>query len=88
MKQKAKAPTTSRASLAAETLDNSPLTLASPWADRHGIAKHYAVSVRTVDGWNAENRVPFRKVGRRVLFNLDLVEAALAVFDVKAKRIA
>ncbi len=59
---------------------------ASPWKDRHGIAKHYTVSVRTVDGWKAENRVPFRKVGRRVLFNLALVEAALAAYDVKAKR--
>jgi excisionase family DNA binding protein len=80
--------TTSRAALAAEPLDNSPLPLASPWVDRHRIAKHYTVSVRTVDTWIAENRVPFRKVGSRVLFNLDMVEAALAVFDVIARRIA
>ncbi len=75
---------TSRA-LAAETLANSPHAAASPWVDRHGLAKHYTVSVRTADGWKAENRVPFRKVGRRVLFNLISVEAALAAYDVNAK---
>lgn len=72
--------------VAAETLADSPLAAASPWVDRHGLAKHYTVSVRTADGWKAENRVPFRKVGRRVFFNLDSVEAALAAYDVKAKR--
>ncbi len=62
-------------------------TTTTPWIDRLGLAKFFKVSIRTVDGWKAENRVPFRKVGRRVLFNLDLVEASLAVFDVNAKRV-
>jgi hypothetical protein len=44
------------------------------------------VSVRTVDSWTAQNLIPFRRLGRRIVFNLDQVEAALARFDVKAKK--
>lgn len=56
----------------------------TPWLDRRGLAKFYTVSVRTVDGWTASNRVPFRKIGRRVLFNVEQVEAALRAYDVNA----
>jgi hypothetical protein len=56
------------------------------WYSRHDLAKHYKVSVRTVDAWTASNLVPFRKFGRRLIFNLAQVEAVLSSrFDVSAK---
>lgn len=70
-----------------KTIHSTPAqaTATTPWTDRHGLAKHQAVSVRTVDSWIAQNLIPFRRLGRRVVFNLEAVEAALARFDVKAK---
>jgi hypothetical protein len=58
---------------------------ASPWIDRHGLAKFFNVSVRTVDGWTAQNLVPFRRLGRRIVFSVQRVEAVLSAFDVNSK---
>jgi hypothetical protein len=53
------------------------------WYSRHDLAEHYKVSVRTVDAWTAARLVPFRKFGRRLIFNLAQVEAVLSSrFDV------
>lgn len=57
----------------------------SNWLTRVEIAAHYQVSVRTIDSWTARNLVPFRKLGARVLFNIEKVEAALSRFDRHAK---
>jgi len=71
---------------AVETLSDSPLPAASPWMGRHELAKFFKVSVRTVDGWTAQNLVPFRRLGRRIIFRIEQVEASLAAYDVTAKR--
>jgi len=52
---------------------------------RHELAKFFKVSVRTVDGWTAQNLVPFRRLGRRIIFRIEQVEASLAAYDVTAK---
>ncbi len=70
--------------IAAETLAPQEPS-ASPWIDRHGLAKFFNVSVRTVDGWTAQNIVPFRRLGRRIVFSVPRVEASLAAFDVNSK---
>jgi excisionase family DNA binding protein len=44
------------------------------------LARHYGVSLRTVDKWVAQRKVPYLKIGYIIRFDLDKVEAALARF--------
>lgn len=51
---------------------------------RTELANHYRISKRTVDSWTASKLIPFRKIGRRILFNIEQVEAAMVKnFDAK-----
>ena len=45
--------------------------------DRKGLAEHYQVSLRTVDTWIKDRRVPFIKIGHNVRFDLDDVNQSL-----------
>jgi len=49
------------------------------WATRLELAKHFNVSLRTVDRWISHQRVPYIKVGRKnVRFQVTNVELALS----------
>jgi len=48
------------------------------------VAHEQGVSLRTVDQWLAEHRIPYKKLGPRLIrFDLDKVNAALERFEVK-----
>lgn len=56
----------------------------TPWMTRAELASHYRISKRTVDSWTASKKIPFRKIGRRILFNIEQVEAAMVkCYDAK-----
>ncbi len=45
--------------------------------DARELASQLGVSVRTIRSWQARGLIPYIRVGRRILFNPDEVEAAL-----------
>jgi hypothetical protein len=48
------------------------------------VAAEHGVSLRTVNCWMAERRIPFKKLSPRLVrFDLDAVEKALARYTVK-----
>ena len=48
------------------------------------LSKLLAVSPRTVREWQSSRRIPYTKIGKVVLFDLDKVQAALKPFERKA----
>jgi excisionase family DNA binding protein len=48
------------------------------------LSKLLAVSPRTVRQWQASRLIPFHKIGKAVLFDLEKVQAALSRFERKA----
>jgi predicted site-specific integrase-resolvase len=55
------------------------------WFDKSRIAKHYQVSVRTVDNWMRTGVIPFVKIGGVVRFDPAKVAAALAKFEINCR---
>jgi excisionase family DNA binding protein len=57
---------------------NDALNRIDSLPDKQAIAKHFGVSVRTVDRWIAEKRIPYIKFGRRCIrFRWGDVERAI-----------
>ena len=53
-------------------------------ATKREVAREYGVSLRTVDTWIAQKKIPFMKLSPRLVrFDLDAVERALARYTVK-----
>jgi excisionase family DNA binding protein len=56
---------------------------------RHFLSKQelallYRVSLRTVDNWMAQHKIPFIRLSARLIrFNLERVKAALARYEIK-----
>ena len=51
---------------------------------KRDLAGELNVSIRTVDAWMHEKRIPYEKLGSRLIrFDLDLVEQALERYTVK-----
>ena len=56
-------------------------------ATKRDVAQGYNVSLRTVDNWVRERKIPYRKLGGRLVrFDLDAVERALSRYTVKEIR--
>jgi len=47
------------------------------WVDRKQLAKHLAVSQRTIANWMARRRIPYLKLGRTVRFSIEQVDEHL-----------
>jgi excisionase family DNA binding protein len=52
-------------------------------ATKRDVCREYGVSLRTVDYWMAQHKIPYRKYGKIVRFDLDAVERALNRYTVK-----
>jgi excisionase family DNA binding protein len=53
-------------------------------ATKREVAREYRVSLRTVDTWIAEKKIPFMKLSPRLVrFDLDAVDRPLARYLVK-----
>jgi excisionase family DNA binding protein len=56
-------------------------------ANKRDVAREYGVSVRTVDSWIAQKKIPYKKLGSRLIrFDLDEVERALSRYTVNEIR--
>ena len=55
----------------------------SAFTDKLGISGRYGVSLRTVDNWMQERRIPYLKCGRLVRFNVSRCDAALSRFEIR-----
>jgi hypothetical protein len=54
-------------------------------ATKRDVAREYRVSVRTVDQWLHDRKIPYLKISPRVIrFDLDAVERALGRYSVQA----
>lgn len=53
-------------------------------ATKRGIAEIFSVSVRTVENWMNERKIPFMKIGRSVRFVIPHCIAAIKRFETKA----
>ncbi|WP_397546291.1 helix-turn-helix domain-containing protein [Rhodothermus marinus] len=56
-----------------------------PFVDARELAERLGVSVRTIRSWQYSGRIPYVRAGRRVLFDVAAVEAALREGEVAAK---
>ncbi len=53
-------------------------------ATKRDVANEHRVSLRTVDAWIHDRKIPFRRLGPRLIrFDLDRVAAALERYTVK-----
>ena len=55
----------------------SPRLESERWANKTELARHFQVSVRTVQNWMEGRRVPYIRIGRSVRFKISDVETAL-----------
>jgi excisionase family DNA binding protein len=53
------------------------------YGDKPTMASRYEVSLRTIENWMRQRRLPFVKCGRVVRFNIAKCDAALSRFEVK-----
>lgn len=60
--------------------------MVSQWVKKRALAKEVGVSLRTIDSWMAERKIPYLKVGGVVRFNPEAVWKALGRFEVRAAR--
>ena len=56
------------------------------WADPKAISDHTGIPVCTLATWRCTDpkRIPFHKIGRKVLYDVNEVDAALASYSVGA----
>jgi excisionase family DNA binding protein len=52
------------------------------WVTKRDVVREYGVSMRTVDKWIAERKIPYYKVGKLVRFDLDKVAKALERYTI------
>lgn len=65
-------------------MTNVNLNNESVWLTREKIARHFALSVRTVANLQKRRVLPYIKVGRLVRFNANKCEQALIKFEHKS----
>src|ERR1700756_1542884 len=53
------------------------------WATKQGLALRYGVSVRCIDNWVLQKRIPSVKLGRIIRFRISRCDDALARFERK-----
>jgi excisionase family DNA binding protein len=54
---------------------------------KRDLARELNVSIRTIDAWMHEKRIPFKKLGSRLIrFDLDRVEKALERYTIEEIR--
>jgi excisionase family DNA binding protein len=53
------------------------------FATKQDVMREFQVSIRTVDKWMHERRIPYSKLGRLVRFDLKAVQKALARYTIR-----
>jgi excisionase family DNA binding protein len=60
--------------------------IAREWATKHELALRYGVSVRCIDNWVYQKRIPSVKLGRLIRFRVARCDEALAKFERREAR--
>jgi hypothetical protein len=56
-----------------------------PLVRRKAIQARYGISSRCLDNWMKQRKIPFLKIGRVLLFNVEKCDAALERFEIKPR---
>jgi len=54
-----------------------------PLVDREVIQRRYRISRRTLANWMKARRIPFYKIGGKLLFSIEKCDAALERFEIR-----
>ncbi len=55
------------------------------WSTKGQIAERYAVSIRTIDNWMRDRKIPYVKLSERMVrFKIENCDEALQTLEVKA----
>jgi excisionase family DNA binding protein len=66
-------------------MSDAQIKSADDWMRKDETASHYQVSERTITNWQRQGKIPFYRLGRKlVLFKRSEIDAALARFRVKS----
>ena len=56
------------------------------WCTKQGLARRYGVSIRCIDNWVYQRRIPSVKIGRVIRFRIAYCDEALTRFERRAAR--